>query len=93
MALKYLSKFWRILEIILINCEINLILAWSTGCVVSFGTEATKFKITDIKLYVPDVTLSTQYNTKWLEQLKSGFKRTIDWNKYQSKISIERQNQ
>ena len=40
------------------------------------------FKITDIKLYVPVVTLSKENDTKRLEQLKSGFKRTIKWNKY-----------
>ena len=51
------------------------------------------FSITDTKLYVPVVTLSTQDNTKLLEQLKSGFKRTINWNKYQSKKSTEGQNQ
>ena len=46
--------------------------------------------ITDTKLHVPVVTLSTQDNAKVLEQLKSGFKRTINWNKYQSKLSTER---
>ena len=39
------------------------------------------FTITDTKLYVPVVTLSTQDNAKLLEQLKSGFKKTINWNK------------
>ena len=51
-----------------------------------------KFLITDTKLYVPVITLSTQYNAKLLKKLKSGFKRTINWNKYQSKMSTERQN-
>ena len=51
------------------------------------------FSITDTKLYVLVVTLSTQDNAKLFEQLKSGFKRTINWNKYQPKKSIERQNQ
>ena len=51
------------------------------------------FTITDTKLYVPVETLSTQYNAKLLEQLKSGFKRTTNCNKYQAKISIERQHQ
>ena len=77
----------------LINCEINLILAWSKGCVISSATGATKFKITDTKFYVPVVTLSTQDNAKLLQQLKSGFKRTINWNNYQTKVSTERQNQ
>ena len=56
-------------------------------------TGATKLKITDTKLYVPVVTLSTQGNAKLLQQLKSGFKRTINWNKYKPKVSPERQNQ
>ena len=58
-----------------------------------WGIGATKFKITDTKLYVPVVTLSTQDNEKLLQQLKSGFKRTINWNKYQSKVSPEIRNQ
>ena len=72
----------------LINWEINLILTWSANCVISEGNRATIFAITDTKLYVPVVSLSTQDNTKLLQQL--GFRRTIDWNKYQSKISTER---
>ena len=72
--LKYLSNFWRTLEMPLINCEVNLILTWSKDCVISSATGETKFKITDTKLYVPVVTLSTQDNVKLLQQLKSGFK-------------------
>ena len=49
--------------------------------------------ITDTKLYVLVVTLSTQDNAKLLEQLKSGFKRTINWNKYEPKVTVEQQNQ
>ena len=45
--------------------------------------------ITDAKLYVPFVTLSTQDNANLLQQLKSGFKRTINWNKYQSKGTVQ----
>ena len=91
--LKYLSNFWRTLEMPLINCEFNLILTWSSTCVITNSTGAGRFAITDTKLYVPVVTLSTQDNAKLLEQLKSGFKRTINWNKYQPKVSPERQNQ
>ena len=75
----------------LINCEINLILTWFTDCVIS--PAISKFEITDTKLYVLVVTLSIQDNPKLLEQLKFGFKRIIDWNKYQPKVSTERQNQ
>ena len=76
--LKYLSNFWRTLEMPLINCEVNLILTWSSTCVITNSTGAGTFAITDTKLYVPVVTLSTQENTKFLQQLKSGFKRVIN---------------
>ena len=68
---KYLSNFWRILEIPLINCEIDLILTWSRNCVISnaAANRDTTFAITDTKLYVPLVTLSTQDNSKLLQQL------------------------
>ena len=79
--LKNLSNFERTLEMPLINCEVNLILTWSIDCVISSATGETKFAITDTKLYVPVVTLSTQDNAKLLQQLKSGFKRIINWNK------------
>ena len=76
----------------LINCEVNLILTWSPTCVISSATGETKFKITETKLYVPVVTLSTQDNAKLLQQLKSGFRRTINWNKYQSDPKTYAQN-
>ena len=69
-----------------INCEVSLILAWSPTCVISSANGETKFKITETKLYVLVVTLSTQDNAKLLQQLKSDFKRTINWNKYESNI-------
>ena len=50
--LKYLSNFWRTLEMPLINCEVNLILTWSKDCVISSATGETKFKITETKHYV-----------------------------------------
>ena len=59
-------------------------LTWSSTCVITNSTGARRFKITDTKLYVLVVTLSTQDNAKLLQQLKSSFKRTIKWNKYQS---------
>ena len=86
MPLKYLSNFWRTLEMPLINCEVNLILTWSPTCIISAAIGETKFKITDAKLYLPVVTLSTQDNAKLLQQLKSGFKRTINWKKYESNV-------
>ena len=68
------------------NCEINLILTWSYKCVLSNDTKATTFAITDTKLYVLLVTFSTKDNAKLLQQLKSG---TINWSKYQSKVTIQ----
>ena len=70
---------------LLINCEVNLILTWSSTCVITDSNGAGTFAITDTKLYVPVVNLSIQENTKFLQQLKSGFKRVINWNKYFSK--------
>ena len=76
----------------LINCEVNLILTWSSTCVITNSTSAGTFEIADTKLYVPVVTLSTQDNSKLLQQLKSGFKRVISWNKYLSKPELLKQN-
>ena len=104
--LKYLSNFWRTLDIPLINCEVSLTLSWPANCVITSlekrlvtaakgdnpevrddsPTGAT-LKITDCKLYVPVVTLSAENDNKLLEQLKTGFKRTIKWNKYRSEMS------
>ena len=67
-------------------------MTWSDKCVLSNNTKATAFAVTDTKLYVPVVTLSTQDNAKLLQQLKSGFKRTINWKKYQSKGTIQAQS-
>ena len=83
----------KTLEMLLFNCENNLILTWCKDCVISSATRATKFKITDTRLYVPVVTSSTQDNAKLLQQLKLGVKTTINWNIYQAKVSTERQNQ
>ena len=90
-ALKWLSNFWRTLEMPLISFEVNLILTWSSTCVITNSTGAGRFAITDTRLYVPVVTLSTQENTKYL-RLKSGFKRVINWNKYLSKPELLAQN-
>ena len=93
--LKYLSNFGGTLEMPLINCEVNLILTWSSACVLIATVnpnQAATFAITDTKFYVPVVTLSTQENNKFLQQLKSGFKRVINWNKYLSKPELLAQN-
>ena len=90
--LKYLSKFWRTLEMPLINCEVNLILTWSNDRVITNSTGEWKFAKPETKLYVPVVTLSTKGNEKLLQQLKSAFKKTIGWNKYESSINTFAQN-
>ena len=58
---------------------------------ITAPTNAT-FAISDAKLYVPVVTLSTQGDNKLLEQLKTEFKRTIKWNKYRSEMSNQNRN-
>ena len=93
--LKHVNNFWRTLEIQLIDCEVNLILTWSADCVIIYTNIANQvptFAITETNLYVPVVTLSTQNNAKLVPQLKSGFKRTISWNKYLSKPELLAQN-
>ena len=93
--LKYLSSFWRDLEMPLISCEINLILTWSVNCVIAFhpaAKQATTLAIIDTKLYVPVVTLRRDDNPKLLQQLKSRLKTAINLNKYQSKVTIQMRN-
>ena len=80
-SLKYLSNFWRSLEMPLINCKVKLSLKWYERCLLTAATTAT-FKITDAKLYVPIVTLSIEDNSKLTKLLNEGFKRPIYWNEY-----------
>ena len=70
-------------------------MTWSAGCVIIYTNVANQvptFTITKTNLYVPIVTLSTKDNAKLLSQLKSGFKRTISWNKYLPKPELLAQN-
>ena len=80
---QFLEKI-ETLEMLLINCEVNLILTWSKDFAITNSTGKGEFKITDVKLYVPVITLLTQDNVKLLQQLRSGFKRIIKRNRYQS---------
>ena len=75
--LKYLSNFFRSLEMPLINCKIYLELNWSKNCVMSNIAGATTFQITSTKLYVSVVTLSTKDNANLKKQLNEGFKRSF----------------
>ena len=90
--LKYLTNFRRTLEMPLTNSEVNLILKCSSTCAITNSTGARTFEIRDIKLYVPVVTLSTQDNSKLLQELTSGFRRTVSWNKCLSKSELLRQD-
>ena len=72
----------------LINLEVILHLNWSKKSVTvptDVSDQETTFSLSDTKLYVSVVTLSTQGNSKLFEQLKSGFERTINWSRDQSK--------
>ena len=77
--LKYLSNFWRSLEMPL-NCKIELSWGWYEECILSKAGTAATFTIT--KLYVPIVTLKTEDNKKLSKLLSEGFKRPIQWSKY-----------
>ena len=87
--LKYESNFFRSLEMPLVNSKIDLELTWHKDCMISSANAAANqvvsVMITDIKLYVPIVTLSTKDNTNLRKQLNEGFKRAIYWNQYVSK--------
>ena len=83
--LKYLSNFFRSLEMPLINCKIKLNLTWKKECVLSTGAGEAVFIINDTKLYVPVVTLSKEGNKDFIEQRDKGFQRSIYWNEYKTK--------
>ena len=83
--LKYLSNFFRSLEMPLINCKIKLNLTWKKECVLSNQDGAAVFIINDTKLYVPVVTLSKEDNKDFIEQQNKGFQRSIYWNEYKTK--------
>ena len=83
--LKYLSNFFRSLEMPLINCKIKLNLTWKKECVLSTDAANAVFIINDTKLYVPIVTLSKEDNKDFIEQQNKGFQRCIYWNGYKTK--------
>ena len=87
--LKYLSNFFRSLEMPLINCKIKLNLTWKKECVLSINDGNAVFIINDTKLYVPVVTLSKEDNKDFIEQQNKGFKRSIYWNEYKTKQLTE----
>ena len=98
--LKYISSFFRSLEIFLINAKLCIQLNYTKNSLISDNTGVTTFKITKAELYVPVVTLNTEDNNKLNQLLESEsgdsttnlksedskFKRTVYWNQYKSKI-------
>ena len=87
--LKYLSNFFRSLEMPLINCKIKLNLTWKKECVLSNQAGDAVFIINDTKMYVPVVTLSKEDNKDFIEQQNKGFQRSIYWNEYETKEQTE----
>ena len=88
--LKYLSNFFRSLEVPLINCKVKLNLTWKKECVLSTDAANTAFIINDTKLYVVVVTLSKEDNEDFIEQQNKGVKRSIYWNEYKTKEKDEK---
>ena len=85
---------------LLTNCKIHLELNWNNNCVM-YGADTytgddnannreTTFQITSINLYVPIVTLSTKDKVNLTKQLNEGFKGSVYWNEYKSKIEKKR---
>ena len=94
-TLKYLSNFWRTFEMSLINCKINVFLTQSANCFTAARTadnQEPTFAKPDTKLYVPVATLLTQDYVVLLQQLKTGFKRIINWDEYQSETTLQTRN-
>ena len=87
--LKYLNKFFRALEMPLINCKIKLNLTWEKECVLSSNDGNAIFIINDTTLYVPFVTLSKEDNKDFIEQQNKAFQRSIYWNEYKTKEQTE----
>ena len=83
--LKYLSNFFRSLEMPLINCKIKLNLTWKKECVLSNQAGDAVFIINDTKMYVPVVPLSKEDNKDFIEQQNKGFEQSIYWNEYKTK--------
>ena len=91
-SLKYLSNFFRSLEMPLINYKVKLNLTWKKECVLSNRAGDAVFIINDTKLYVPVVTLSKEDNKDFIEQQNKGFQRSIYWNEYKTKEKTENED-
>ena len=84
--LKYISNFFRNLELPLINTKLYMELNWTKYSVLCNQNQNSIFQITKCELYIPIVTLNTENNNKLSELLSKGFERTVVWNEYKSKI-------
>ena len=98
LPLKYISSFFRSLELPLINTKLHLELSWINNCIMSNvgandnnDIDTNTFQITKTELYVPVVTLKTNDNLKLTKLLSKGFKRSIFWNEYKSKLKHTQQ--
>ena len=78
--LKHLGNFQISLEAPSINCKVHLELNWIQGCILSSAGDSANFEITDAKLHVPIVTLSTKDSVNLTKKLSEGFKRSVYWN-------------
>ena len=103
-----MSNFWRSLDLLLTNCEIEIDLSWSKECVISEisitptiagnlpnsarQTTRVRFQINNVKLYVPVLTLSIYDDIKFLQNINQRFKIIISWNKYRLEIITQLQN-
>ena len=74
----------------LIDCKIHLELSWTKDCIMSSVAGATTFKTASTKLYVLIVTLSTKDSINLTKPLNKGFKRSVYWNEYKSKIETKK---
>ena len=97
--LKYVSNFWRLLEIRLTKYKVELKLKWKKRFVLAaldvtdnadVNSNNTIFTIEDTKLYVPVITLSAKDNQKLSKLLKKRFRRSVYRNKY--KIESKKEN-
>ena len=95
LPLKYLSNFWKSLEIPLINCKVEFRLKWTNSCVLSAAVDNVNgndgdnniiLTIKDTKLYVPVISLLVKYNKKLSKLLSKGFEKSVYWNEYKTKI-------
>ena len=84
--LKYISTFFRNLELPLINTKLYIELNWTKYSVFCNQNQNSIFQITKCELYIPIVTLNTENNNKLSELLSKGFERAVAWNEYKSKI-------